>query len=209
MKSMIRIFMASVTMLAFFSLNSEVNAQQSPGVIYRSTAQGEVVHTVVKQSGCECGCGGTTGCVSSGLSCALVVTPSGKIGVSKPPVPFPVTPPSLECDPNCVTTHFYEGEYPRDITIDIPTKVKECVETITFKRVSFNVCGCNVAVCVPCATICTESEQCIRTQTQVKATFKHRAKLDSSGNSVYDVWVENVPSLPSAPSRLVLWVKEL
>ncbi len=150
--------------------------------------------TVSSASGCNCGCGSSSGCTTH-PKCELKITKSSSVGVTKC-TKFQWTPPSDDCDCEEQKIDFYDSDIDADITIDLPKRIKKCVEVFKFERMHFDVCGCKIEVCVPCEICCTESTECVPTSTVVHAKFRRRT-TPVAGQRVYDVWVENVKGLPN------------
>lgn len=178
---------------ASYSQNAPVSVVQTSAVAVQSAP--------VSQSGCSCGCGSSSGCSSSPAGgCKLVVTPGSIQGnVTRTKIDW--TKPVEDCDCIEETIKFYDLDVPVDGTIQVPQKKKKCVETITFERKSFNVCGCTVSVCVPCETICTESSTCEPVDLLTKIAFRPRTQKVNGATVydawVYDAWVYGVKGLPS------------
>lgn len=93
------------------------------------------------------------------------------------------------------TIPFYKQDIPAQATIEVPRKTKSCVEKFEFQQCCFNVCGCDVKVCVPCRVYCDETSQCspVPLTTEVKVRVRTEAH---NGAAVADVWVTGVKGLP-------------
>lgn len=145
-----------------------------------------------RHQSCNCGCGGTTGCVENPGDCKLIITP-GTICSTKTTQPIPVKPP-CDCDCEKVTKKFYDGEQKRNGWTEVPTKIIECEEKYRFERKTFSVCGCKVTVCIPCAIDYINSEKCEPRSKEVEMVARIRAS--SLGPKRADIWVYNVKGLP-------------
>lgn len=200
MKLMKQILCVGLVSLTSFGVSSESFAQQSgtvvhypSGVVSSQTVVTSSTTVVVPK--CNCGCGSASGCIAKPY-CDLKIIPSnspGKVTCEK----YPWTPPSPEdCECDEVKIDFYDHDVDKEVVIDLPKKVKKCVETYKFERKSFNVCGCTVEVCVPCEVCCTETSGCTPEKTTIKVRFRHRT-LPVGGSGVYDVWADNVKGLPN------------
>lgn len=194
MKDLLRTILAGAFALAGLWSCSEAIAQQSRTVVY--SGQSIVKSTqVVTAANCSCGCGSTSGCTIK-PNCELRIIPSNAPGVIKCN-PFAWTPPSKDdCDCEEQKIDFYGPTTDGQITVDLPKKIKRCVETYKFERKSFDVCGCKVEVCVPCEICTTENSGCVAVKSSIPVKFKQRTQL-IGGNPVFDIWAENVKGLPN------------
>jgi len=198
MKITTRILCVGLGSLMYLGMTSAGFAQGQGTVVHYPS---NVVHsqavvtssTVVPK--CNCGCGSSSGCIAK-PDCKLTITPSnnpGKITCER----YPWTPPSPnDCECVEVKIDFYDQDVDKEVVIDLPKKIKKCVETYKFERMSFDVCGCKVSVCVPCQVCCTETSGCTPEKTTIKVRFRHRT-LPVGGAAVYDVWADNVKGLPN------------
>lgn len=170
-----------------------VYSHPTPTTVWNNNSPCQTVVTP-SQQGCNCGCGGSTGCVENPGNCDLVVTP-GVLWSNKKTEKICVDPPT-DCE--CITTNikFYEKDVPCDGWIDVPTKIVECREQFRFERKTFSVCGCKVTVCIPCAIDYISCEKCEPRRKKVKLVARVRTE-PSTGERRADIWAYNIQGLPS------------
>lgn len=192
MKNLLRTILVGSFAIAGLCSGSHVVAQQSRTIVYSGQPIVRTEHVVTTAN---CGCGPTSGCTTK-PNCELRIVPSNAPGVIKCN-PFAWTPPSKDdCDCEEQKIDFYSTSTDGQITIDLPKKIKRCVETYKFERKSFDVCGCKVEVCVPCEICTTENSGCVAVKSSIPVKFKQRTQL-VGGNPVFDIWAENVKGLPN------------
>ncbi len=171
-------------------------------------AQHRVINAIpinpAPSSYCDCGNSHPTPghICTSNPGCNFAVIPSLRVG-NTTRTPFNVEMPSAsDCDEVVIKTPFYEKDIPVDGTIEVPKSVKNCIEKFLFEKKSYQLCGCTIQVCVPCAVECTDNIECRPEPTVVKLLVRVRT-TPTTGARLADVWVEGVKGLPN-PSVLGL-----
>lgn len=140
----------------------------------------------------DCGCGIKPHCDSN--ICDLKIYGKG-VCYSKSSTPIHVNPPT-DCECFSENIPFYYDEQEREGTTVVPASVKSCIEEFKFTKRTFEICGCKLEVCIPCAIEVCKKEECKPREKRVKMVARVRTSSKGSANPRADIWVFNIQGLP-------------
>ena len=142
-----------------------------------------------QDSDCDC----DSDCVENPGNCDLVIR-RGTLDETITTEEIKVDPPT-DCDCKTVKIDFYEDKEECVATIMVPKKIVKCEEKYLFERKTFDICGCELEICIPCKRKITKTVTC--EEAKSKETLVARIRTGNSVPKRADIWVYDVKGYPS------------